>query len=458
MNISELRSFILRILIVITTLFFFSCEEGTGDVQGSIGLDMVEHIEGKDLSGTIVRIKDLDEATETDVNGEFTFKNIVAGRHTIIISHYKWETKETEIEINAGEKTEFSDSLSYSFGMIKGQIQLPDVYITSVRIYLYLIFGSKAFRKEVLYRTDEFVFSELSDGDYRVEVAYGPDVYFFEKKVKRGDFYEEIMTDPENYTDIDDDGLMDSEDFELNFEPVENGEVETEYTSNEESIVLPANTVDADATVDKGVIVVNGEDKGSSTKVKTGDNIAIKVQTSSKPYRDIETSSIKVKYLKKYVVAGSFSIKNLRIRCNDSTCLDRFTDIEWQKFSPVDKMEWKEAVNYCQNIYLGDRIGWHLPTISELRSLIQNCSVTETDGECDVSDKCLAMYCVNNCGGCKDETDGRYSVFADNGYFWSSSEVADMADYSWIVSFDDGDLYNHPKQYHADVRCVRKYE
>ena len=40
-----------------------------------------------------------------------------------------------------------------------------------------------------------------------------------------------------------------------------------------------------------------------------------------------------------------------------------------------DSMNWYDAVEYCKDL------GGRLPTISELRTLIQNCSATETGGE-----------------------------------------------------------------------------
>jgi uncharacterized protein (TIGR02145 family) len=118
-------------------------------------------------------------------------------------------------------------------------------------------------------------------------------------------------------------------------------------------------------------------------------------------------------------------------------------------------MHWFAATTYCENL------GGRLPTISELRTLIQNCPGTETGGACKVTDKCLSEDdCWSmNCSGCEYDSSGKYSVFGDTGFFWSSSEQSDDASYVWHVSFDGGHVGHSYRNYgpndYDSVRCVR---
>ncbi|MBP7432840.1 DUF1566 domain-containing protein [bacterium] len=124
--------------------------------------------------------------------------------------------------------------------------------------------------------------------------------------------------------------------------------------------------------------------------------------------------------------------------------------LNWSDVSN-NSMTWFEAVDYCENL------GGHLPTISELRTLIQNCPATETSGECGVTDECLYYGgCWNNpCGGCEVDKSGKYSVFGDEAFFWSSSELSDDAAGIWFVLFDYGQVfYNSEFDDFFNVRCV----
>jgi hypothetical protein len=103
-------------------------------------------------------------------------------------------------------------------------------------------------------------------------------------------------------------------------------------------------------------------------------------------------------------------------------------------------------------------IGGKLPTISELRTLIKNCPDVEPEGKCRVTDECRSFRDCRDldCGGCPIEYDGRYSVFGDTGWFWSSSEVSDIEGEGWLISFDDAFVYNKKLFYHRYIRCLKE--
>lgn len=133
----------------------------------------------------------------------------------------------------------------------------------------------------------------------------------------------------------------------------------------------------------------------------------------------------------------------------DKFCNSNDGTLWWSDVSS-SSMDWDEAITYCKNL------GGRLPTISELRTLIQNCPGTVTGGECGVTDSCLSFGdCWNDpCGGCEYDGSGKYSVFGDTYWFWSSSELSDDAGYAWHVFFRDGFVYSYSSNALL-VRCVR---
>ena len=126
--------------------------------------------------------------------------------------------------------------------------------------------------------------------------------------------------------------------------------------------------------------------------------------------------------------------------------------LNWSDASS-DYMIWDDAVTYCENL------GGRLPTISELRTLIQNCPATETGGGCGVTDECLSYDdCYNepSCFGCELDASGKCSVFGDTDWFWSSSELSGYADNAWRVCLGSGYVsYNDKGDYLYNVRCVK---
>ncbi len=134
-------------------------------------------------------------------------------------------------------------------------------------------------------------------------------------------------------------------------------------------------------------------------------------------------------------------------------------NLSWQNPPDDNKMKWQEAVDYCDN--LGS--GWHLPTISELRSLIRGCPQTETGGDCGVTDSCLETSCTVSCSGCHDgdpdhgcywpeELSGSCEV---SEAFWSSSPFENVSALAWHVRFADGSVFYNNKTSKSSVRCVR---
>ena len=139
----------------------------------------------------------------------------------------------------------------------------------------------------------------------------------------------------------------------------------------------------------------------------------------------------------------------------EKTYTDPSTGLMWSPRS-VDSMDWYYAMDYCDNLSLFGYNDWHLPTISELRTLILNCPNTETGGECRVTDTCLECY-NDACDGCYEYSDsGKYSKLDDWRPLWSSTPQSDDADFAWVVYFRDARMRESDKSLDYFVRCVRK--
>ena len=163
------------------------------------------------------------------------------------------------------------------------------------------------------------------------------------------------------------------------------------------------------------------------------------------------------------VCKGGYSWENDKscdFGCNSSTgkceCKKTIGSITWSNKSD-STMDWEGAVSYCDSLSECGYNDWRLPTISELRTLIQNCPATQTGGECGVTDSCLSyIECTHDpCYGCSSDSTGKYNKLGDTGMFWSSSVRSDYPGYAWLANFYYGSVIYALKSYTYSVHCVR---
>lgn len=131
---------------------------------------------------------------------------------------------------------------------------------------------------------------------------------------------------------------------------------------------------------------------------------------------------------------------------------------DWSASSP-NKTDWNGVYNYCSAMTEGGH-NWRLPTISELRQLVQNCAGTEYNGACGVKDGHLkeSDYTYNECAKCTNRYDGGYSKLGDKDYLWSSSELDGDPSKVWVINFKSaniGTLAKNTAEY-GYARCVKK--
>ena len=122
----------------------------------------------------------------------------------------------------------------------------------------------------------------------------------------------------------------------------------------------------------------------------------------------------------------------------------------------LNKMNWQEANDYCQNLTEREQRDWHLPTIEEVRDLIQSCPGTITSGTCSVSETCADTDCLDeNCQACSPESDGSYSRLGDINQLWSATSVSNNDSSAWFVDFSNAGIYQDGKENYRYVRCAR---
>ena len=149
----------------------------------------------------------------------------------------------------------------------------------------------------------------------------------------------------------------------------------------------------------------------------------------------------------------------------DGTVTDNVTGLVWQQTPDSQKYSWDDAQTYCDNLVLGDRDDWRMPTISEVRTIINGCPATELGGSCGVTIECTDVNeCWNeSCNGC-NHSNGP----GENGCYWNtqlrgncdmywSSTVFGSLNYVWISRFDYGDVFyddNVEYGFLRNIRCV----
>jgi len=123
---------------------------------------------------------------------------------------------------------------------------------------------------------------------------------------------------------------------------------------------------------------------------------------------------------------------------------------------------WEGAVEYCENLTELGYSDWRLPTVDELRTLIQNCNGNEAGGECSITDDCI-LYgsgCGNNdqnCLCCETYYDGRYSKIGETSNLWSSLPAKNThPSRAWIGYLSRGCITTRETEASAAaIRCVR---
>ena len=131
--------------------------------------------------------------------------------------------------------------------------------------------------------------------------------------------------------------------------------------------------------------------------------------------------------------------------------------------TPLKTFTLAEAKAYCAESTVDGFDDWHLPSISELRTIIRGCPATETSGSCAVTDDCSSTDCeIGGCGGCElfgGPLEGCYLPKELNcegiPYFWSTVPNATFPEFQWGVDFRYAGVTDTAAGGTRKARCVR---
>jgi hypothetical protein len=144
----------------------------------------------------------------------------------------------------------------------------------------------------------------------------------------------------------------------------------------------------------------------------------------------------------KRILSGS---KSFTTKSNKDVILNpdvmMINGLMWQKETVEEEMKWEEAMEYAENLRLGEYDDWRLPTREELQAVVTSCSGILNDYENNESNE---YY----------QTDYQEKGFISSDY-WSSSTLASNTNVAWYVDFYFGYTSYLNKDYSKYVRCVR---
>jgi hypothetical protein len=133
----------------------------------------------------------------------------------------------------------------------------------------------------------------------------------------------------------------------------------------------------------------------------------------------------------------------------------------------VSGLDYGAAHTYCDQLLFNEFFDWRLPSIDELRTLIDGCPDTNYGGQCEITSEGLngGSPDNSNCNGCSENSgpnDGGYLISdlpyqpSNNNNFWSSSYDSVVGKYA-TVDFAKARVFRADLTSIQAVRCVRDW-
>ena len=116
--------------------------------------------------------------------------------------------------------------------------------------------------------------------------------------------------------------------------------------------------------------------------------------------------------------------------------LDKETGRVWEQSPSISRFTWNDAQAsfHCNNLSVGNRKGWQLPTIQELASLVDGNSTNTSSPRLP---------------------SGHPFQHVESSFYWSATTLAFDTSLAWGVLFSDGGVSAVGKTNGSFVWCVR---
>ena len=136
-------------------------------------------------------------------------------------------------------------------------------------------------------------------------------------------------------------------------------------------------------------------------------------------------------------------------------CVDSSSTYIWSRKSS-DATSWDNANSFCNGLSDGG-FNWRMPEIYELRTLIKNCSGSQSSNiSCQITDECYESYaCLDGCSECSATSSGTYSKLGDSDTLWSASILS--SNYAWVALFSTA-YFDYGKQSGNTISPANKYK
>ncbi|MBW2276005.1 MAG: DUF1566 domain-containing protein, partial [Deltaproteobacteria bacterium] len=144
-------------------------------------------------------------------------------------------------------------------------------------------------------------------------------------------------------------------------------------------------------------------------------------------YLDPKTYSLNVRCVRGDSFFESMAARFLldETTTDEVVVVDQATGLNWQQLHEPNQ-SWQEALEFCEGLGYGGHSAWRLPTVNELRSLLNHANATTL-------------------------SDFPGMAPLD---FWTSTTFVYSGSYADYVGFGNGYISNAPKANNSNVRCV----
>jgi hypothetical protein len=116
---------------------------------------------------------------------------------------------------------------------------------------------------------------------------------------------------------------------------------------------------------------------------------------------------------------------------NNEAVLDLETGLVWERSPSTSAYGWSSAMNICNVLSIGNRIGWRLPTLQELASLVDPSQLDPS---------LPSGHPFNN---------------VQTAVYWSATTLVDDPNVAWVVIIGNGTVTFGLKSFGHFVWCVR---